>query len=174
MSKITMLADANGLVVRASQNDTTTGFIVLQSKKVQVRGRRAKTVKRSCYISGTLEDLQDLQAYWATEGISGKIVVREYVKSQVPDEFIVKNRETKAADWSRMQAKRAGNEGPVLTLAGEPIYRFAIYDETGDMPDIIVEHDNGDTVKAFQAAEAEKAARATLPTGRGRRAAARS
>ena len=167
-----MLADANGLVVRASQNDTTTGFIVLQSKKVQVRGRRAKTVKRSCYISGTLEDLQDLQQYWATEGITGKIVVREYVKSQVPDEFIIKDRETKLPDWSRMQAKRAGNDGPVLTLGGEPIYRFAIYDETGDMPDIIVEHDNGDTVKAFQAAAAAKAAKAALPSGRGKKATA--
>jgi hypothetical protein len=172
MSKITMLADANGLVVRASQNDTTTGFIVLQSKKVQVRGRRAKTVKRSCYISGTLEDLQDLQQYWATEGITGKIVVREYVKSQVPDEFIIKDRETKLPDWSRMQAKRAGNEGPVLTLGGEPIYRFAIYDETGEMSDIIVEHDNSDAVKAHQAAAAAKAAKAALPSGRGRKATA--
>jgi len=174
MSKITMLADANGLVVRASQNDTTTGFIVLQSKKVQVRGRRAKTVKRSCYISGTLEDLADLQAYWATEGISGKIVVREYVKSQVPNEFIVKNRETKLPDWSRMTPKRAGNEGPVLTLAGEPIYRFAIYDETGEMSDIIVDHDNSDAVKAYQAAAAANAAKAALPTGRGRKATAKA
>lgn len=168
MSKIQMLADDNGNIIRASQNDTTTGFIVLQSKKVQVRGRRAKTVKRSCYISGTLEDLRDLHEVFSVEGIDGKIVIREYVKSQVPDEFLIKNRETKAVEWDRMQMKRAGNEGPVLTKDGEPIYRFAIYDETGSLPDIIVEHDNGDAVRAHREAEAAKAAKATLPTGRKR------
>ena len=174
MSKITMLADDNGNVIRASQNDTTTGFIVLQTKKVQIRGRRAQTVKRSCYISGTLADLKDLQEYWATEGITGKIVIREYVKSQVPDEFIVKDRETKLPDWSRMQAKRAGNDGPVLTLGGEPIYRFAIYDETGLESDIIVAHDNSDAVKAHQAATAANAAKAALPSGRGKKATAKA
>jgi hypothetical protein len=167
MAQIQMLADDNGNIVRVSQNNPETGFIVLHSERFKIpTGRNVYKATRSCYISGKISDLNELRDYFHANGIDGKIVMREYVKSEVPQEFLIKNKETKAVEWDRMKPKRAGNEGPILTKNGETIYAFAIYDETGTMSDILVAHDNVDAVRSHREAQAKKAA--ALPANRKR------
>lgn len=60
-------------------------------------------------------------------------------------------------------AKRAGNNGPVMTIAGERIIRYTKVTSNVADTDITVAHDNVDEVKAHAAAQRANAAN-TIPT----------
>lgn len=151
-----MMTNGEPVFIRPSANNPKEGFIVLGHTTIKLNGNRVNGSTRTAYIAGPIALLEQVQADFEENGIDGRIRVMEYVKSEVPDRLLIKDKSTKQVDWKRMKPKRAGNEGPVLTKNGEPIYRFSEYNVDGEA-DIFVEHDNRDEVIAHREKEQAKA-----------------
>jgi hypothetical protein len=138
------------------------GYVVLTEESDEISGQWLNGETKSCLMKGAMPKLQKLVDKYGKTGLPGKLVVREYVQSEVPLEdfknFLGDDYMTdfsKKAEASGLM-KRAGNKGVWLTLEGEPIWRFTEYDPTGTRADIKVQHDNGAMVKAEYAAQREK------------------
>ena len=55
--------------------------------------------------------------------------------------------------------KKAGSDGPALTVEGKRICRFTLWDQSGTMVDSPVSHDNVEEVKAFNAVKTKSSAK---------------
>lgn len=51
------------------------------------------------------------------------------------------------------KVKRAGDDenAPVCTVNGKPIYQATVYNPDANAQDVLIAHDNGEEIKAFQA-----------------------
>jgi hypothetical protein len=148
---ITAKADKKGQVVRPYKNGVL-GYVVVESKEQVMNGGWIKEVTRTALIKGKIALLEAL----VKAGIPGRIAVREYLESDIPA-----NMET-YLDMSQDHddridqfIKRAGEDGPELTIDGERIVRFSIWDATGKMEDILLTHDNMDEVAEWRKANRE-------------------
>jgi hypothetical protein len=84
-----------------------------------------------------------VQVYGKSGAIPGRIVVKEFVESEVPENFASRfNKNLAYEDAIAPYVKRAGKDGIELTLGGERILRFTDYDGSGNDQDIRVAHDN--------------------------------
>lgn len=82
--------------------------------------------------------------------VPGQLVVKEFVESQIPESFrtrFLNNPQLTEEEQIAPFVKRAGQDGPELTLGGERILRFTVLDETGLDTDVKVMHDNGVEVR---------------------------
>jgi hypothetical protein len=142
------------------------GYVVLTEESDEISGQWLNSETKSCLMKGAMDKLQKLVDKYGKTGLPGKLVVREYVQSQVPfEDFERYLGEDYLTDFNKKAEasglmKRAGNKGVWLTLDTEPIWRFTEYDPTGTREDIRVQHDNGAAVRADYAAQREKQAQA--------------
>jgi len=122
-------------------------------------GTRLQTQKRTCLLSGSIEDLQYMVRAWALAGgVDGKLWIDEKTYGQLPVSFIKNCR-----DLSQYE-KIAGDTKIPCALKGEQIYRFTKYDPTGEKADVLVAHDNGESIRNVVAQQvAAKKALAAMP-----------
>ena len=177
MSIVQLQPTESGALFTASKNNPEYGYIqVRQSTLKNSVGRWAETEERSALILGTIPALRTIITEAKGGELPGKIVVWEWPQSMVPDKIhneIMGKRTDEEAAYKRY-FKRAGKDGIFLTKDGERIVRYAFWDKSGEVEDIICAHDNGDAIREARAAAAEKQAelpaaapaarkRATLP-----------
>jgi len=133
-SKVNILADDMGNVVRQSSSNPEFGHVRLQQTRVTFgNGGWVKRSNISTLLHGKLEDLKEL-GLETMDSIPGKIVIKESL------EPFSKN------DPDR-DYKKAGETGIICAVDGQPIYRktFFVADTTAE--DVLIAHNNGQAIK---------------------------
>jgi hypothetical protein len=154
----------SGSLVTPYTNSPDYGYLTLESIAIAFEGGWMREKKRSCLMRGTIETLNNFVKYVAVNNVAtGRIHLAEFLESEIPAEYekyINKNAISRDAALDQF-LKRAGNDGPCLTLGGERIVRFSTYDPTSALVDITVAHDNVDAVAEYRASQQN--ATAALP-----------
>tara|TARA_R100000935_G_scaffold11163_2_gene22345 strand:+ start:13446 stop:14027 length:582 start_codon:yes stop_codon:yes gene_type:complete len=133
-SKVNILADDMGNVIRQSANNSEYGYIRLQQDRVTFGNNGwVKKSNVSTLLLGKLEDLQSLD-FKAGDQMGGKIVIKEQLEpfnSNDPDR-----------DY-----KKAGDTGIICCVDGQPIYRKTFYVADTTAEDVLLAHTNGSDIK---------------------------
>lgn len=150
MTQVQIIPNAKtGSVITAYQNNPEFGYVQLQQTAMTIDGGWVRETKRSTLLRAKMELLNKFIAGNKTLALPGRIVVKEYVESDVPadmaDRFFNKGVDYETA--IEPYVKRAGQDGVELTSGGERIIRFSVYDNTGQSPDVMVSHDNVEAVR---------------------------
>ena len=140
--------DAQGNAIRVSKNNSEYGYVrVIQNKTMfNANGWVAKK-QLSTLVKGKVEDLEDLGFTSDTE-LQGNIVVMESF-------------EPFSEKFADNDLKKAGDTGIVCCKDGQPIYRTTMYDQTGELLDTLIPHDNGDAIREANAETAESETKTT-------------
>lgn len=137
-SKVTVVADDNGNVIRQSKNPEIGYVRVTQDAVSYSASGWVQRKTRSALILGNIDDLKELK-FKNNQKLDGKIVVKESTEpfnAEDPDRDL----------------KIAGDTGIICCTAdGEPIYRTTFYDVTGLQEDTMIPHANGDAIRAANA-----------------------
>lgn len=134
----------DGSIINVYKSNPTFGYIQLQSEEMTIESGWVRNKQRNCLLRAETAMLEKfLQAFGKTGSLPGRIVINEFVESQLPENF--RARLDKSKPWEEAIEpflKRAGKDGVLLTNGGERILRFTDYDPTGKQQDARVEHDN--------------------------------
>ena len=137
-----VIPDAQGNAIRVSKNNSEYGFVRVTQDKVMFNANGWVSKKQlSTLVKGKVEDLQDL-GFNADKQLSGNIIVMESFEpfsEKFPDRDL----------------KKAGDTGIVCCQNGQPIYRTTAYDQSGQLEDTLIPHDNGQAIRDANA-EAEE------------------
>ena len=163
MSNVRIVPGKKGSVVTAYENNADFGYVQLEQSAIVQTGGWIREVKRTCLLRGKTATLEAFVNSAKGLQLPGKIVVFEYLESQVPADVA---KEHLRDDVSFEEAidpyiKRAGADGIALTANGERILRFAKWDSTDQLTDIRVVHDNQAEIVANKA----KSEQAAFPQG---------
>jgi hypothetical protein len=145
MSTVRIVANAKtSNLITGYKNNAEYGYIQLEQTAMSIASNGwIRESKRVCILRAKTEQLKTFVNANKTLILPGKIVIKEYLESELPDtvaESLNKNvdYETRIATY----IKRAGVDGDELTLGGERILRFSNYDPTGNEADVLIQHDN--------------------------------
>lgn len=139
----------DGTQIKPSANNPKFGALLLTQEVLVFSGRFINMRSRNAIMSAEIPTLEAAIAMeQANGGIPGKVVVLEYVESEVPqeikDEFYNEN-EDEDVNIERFLKKTGNDEFAIeLTKDGENILRFTKFDATATMQDIFVAHDNSE------------------------------
>ena len=137
-SPVMITADMTGAVIGVSNNNSEYGYIRVQqvARKISTGGWFT-FVKKSALLKGTMEDLKAAN-FKEGDVLPGKIVIKESLTpfyEADPDKHL----------------KRAGDSGVVCTVDDQPIYRDSIYTTDENEEDELIQHNNGDIIRAEMA-----------------------
>ena len=133
-SKVNILADDMGNVVRQSQSNPEFGHVRLQQTRVTFGNSGwVKKSNISTLLHGKLEDLNEM-GLESMESLPGKIVIKEQL------EPFSKN------DPDR-DYKKAGDTGIICCVDGQPIYRKTFFAADLSRTDVLIAHDNADAIR---------------------------
>jgi hypothetical protein len=161
MNKVQIKPSETGAIINAYKNNPEYGYITLQSEEMSVEGGWVRNKVRSALLRAEISLLEKfVQAFGKGGSIPGRITVKEFVESEVPENYMSRlNKNLSYEDSIAPYVKRAGKDGIELTLGGERILRFTDYDGSGAQVDVTVAHDNtGAVVEARAAVTATGAA----------------
>ena len=143
-SKVNILADDMGNVVRQSSSNPEFGHVRLQQTRVTFgNGGWVKRSNISTLLHGKLEDLKEL-GLDTMDSIPGKIVIKESL------EPFSKN------DPDR-DYKIAGETGIICAVDGQPIYRKTFFVADATAEDVLIAHNNGQAIKDANSSETNNA-----------------
>jgi hypothetical protein len=139
-SKVNIVADDMGNVIRQSSTSSEYGFVRLQQDRVTFGNNGwVKKSNISTLLHGKLEDLQSL-GLDTMATIPGRIVIKEQLtpfNQNNPDRDL----------------KYAGDTGIICCVDGEPIYRKTFYVADAASQDVLVAHNNSDAIKEANASD---------------------
>lgn len=156
MNKVQIVpVKSTGKVVNAYESAPETGYIQLEQSAIVQDGSWMREVKRSCLLKASVEVLEKFVTANPSLTLKGNLVVKEYLESDLPADMAKKylRKDVTHEEAIANYVKKAGADGPELTVAGERILRFTEYDATGEAHDITVMHDNQDAVAEYTAAK---------------------
>lgn len=134
MSAVKVTGNDAGMVIVPSQNNPEYGYIRVEQKTIEiVNGWTVPRVK-SALIKGKLEDLQAL-GFAKDQELPGKIAIKETLEPTNPNNVY-------------QDMKVAGLTKISCTFNDQPIYRTAVYDSTGKIEDVLIQHSNHAEIKA--------------------------
>ena len=133
-TKVNIIADDMGNVIRQSSTNSEFGHVRLQQERVTFgnTGWVKKSVL-STLLHGKLEDLQSL-GLENVKSLPGKIVIKESLEPF--------NNTDPERDY-----KYAGDTGIICCQDGQPIYRKTFYVSDTTAEDVLVAHTNGQDIK---------------------------
>lgn len=137
---VTVLTNREGEVVSVSQKNNTYGWVMVESIQPTFNEQGFMRLgKRVAFIAGTVSDLR---AFNLSDGqeLPGQIVIREQIEP-----LDATNPEA-GMKYPNSAAKEAEL---VCVVDGEPVYRKVFYTPDMTKQDILVQHDNGDEIRAF-------------------------
>ena len=133
-SKVNIIADDMGNVIRQSSTSSDYGFVRLQQDRVTFGNNGwVKKSNISTLLHGKLEDLQSL-GLEKLKNLPGKIVIKEQLEAFTQN------------DPDR-DLKMAGDTGIICCIDGQPIYRKTFFVADATSEDVLVAHNNGDAIK---------------------------
>jgi len=157
--QIVVNSKSNSLITNYKSNPEY-GYIQLQQTAISIGADGwIREQKRACILRATTEILKTFVSAHKSLQVPGKIVTREYLESQLPENIAAQlNKNVDYETSISSYIKRAGADGDELTLGGERILRFSTYDATGNEQDVLIAHDNvvvksNATVKSTATAE---------------------
>jgi len=132
--------------IRVSPNNPEYGVILVAQKRVSIQSNPfnvksigwVKPNKLTALIKGTVEELKDIIAANPSKKIPGKIVILESLEPFRENE-------------PERDYKRAGANGPVCCVDGQPIYRITYFTEDLNAQDITISHNNSEEIRAINA-----------------------
>lgn len=138
-----------GAIVTPYQSNPKFGYVQLQQTAMVVDGGWIRENKRTALLRADVELLSKFVTGNKTLSLPGKIVVKEFLESQVPQTIAEKffNKAVSHEEQIEPYLKRAGADGVQLTYGGERILRFSEYDPSGNDTDTRIAHDNIDAVR---------------------------
>jgi hypothetical protein len=149
-------------IVSPYDNNPEFGYVQLEQSQMIVQGGWLRQVKRACLLRADVAILQQWVSMNKSLQLPGRIAVWEFAESELPNDVKAKYISNKMdyEDAIEQYIKRAGNDGDELaTEDGERILRFAFYDETGKVEDILVQHAverKGGSVQLVEATKPEE------------------
>ena len=159
MGKVSITPSKEGNLVTAYAGNADFGFIILaQTTSLFVNGWLREVTKRTI-MKGGVKALQSFVSGNPTLEVEGQLVVKEYTEGDVPDAISSQHFDSSLPYEEQIDGyiKKAGSEGPALMSDGKRILRFTIWDQSKSETDLVVAHDNGEEVKAYNAATADSA-----------------
>ena len=133
-SKVNIIADDMGNVIRQSNNNSEYAYIRLQQDRVTFGNNGwVKKSNVSTLLHGKLEDLQSLN-FKAQDTLAGKIIIKESLEpftSNDPDRDL----------------KRAGDTGIICCVDGQPIYRKTFFVADATAEDVLIAHNNSEAIR---------------------------
>lgn len=149
MSQVKIVPNAKtGSIISSYESNPEYGYVQLEQSTLQVGANQVRRVKRNTLLRGEVDVLTHFVNDTRGLVLPGKLVLKEYLESEVPDsiasQYLNKKVEKEVAISNFI--KRAGTDGVELTLGGERILRFTVYDASGEDTDVLVAYDNVDAV----------------------------
>ena len=133
-SKVNILADDMGNVVRQSNSNPEFGHVRLQQTRVTFGNNGwVKKSNISTLLHGKLEDLKEM-GLESMGSLPGKIVIKEQLEP-----FSVNNGDR--------DHKIAGSTGIICCVDGQPIYRKTFFVADTTVQDVLIAHNNGEAIK---------------------------
>lgn len=133
-SKVQIIPDELGNVVRQSKNNSEFGYVRLQQDRVTYGSTGwIKRSQVSTLLHGKMDDFDAIGIKDQTE-LTGKIIIREQT-------------EPFSANDPDRDLKYAGDTGIVCCAYGEPIYRKTFFVTDLAAEDVFVAHTNGDAIR---------------------------
>lgn len=153
MNNVSIKPSKDGQIITLYKNNAAYGFITLNSSEMSIGADGwVRESSRSTLMRAEIALLEKFVASSKNLTLPGKIIVNEFVESEIPESYT--SRLNKNVDYEtsiNTYLKRAGKDGVELTLGGERILRFTSYDPSGLAQDARVAHDNISEVMAFKA-----------------------
>lgn len=149
MNTVQIKPTETGAFITAYKNKPESGFIKLQSEEISIQDNFVRNSVRTTLIKGPIDRLEKfISTFGKTGTVAGRIVIREFTESSLPENFQSRlNKNVGYEDAISGYLKRAGKDGIEVTLGGERILRFADYDPSGAVQDLMVAHDNVNAIK---------------------------
>jgi hypothetical protein len=136
--KVRIKPTETGAIINAYKNNPEYGYVYLESDDVDANGEVIPHSLRTVLLRAEISLLKKfIQAFGKGGSIPGRIVVKEFVESEVPEKYMSRlNKNLAYEDAVAPYVKRAGKYGGLLeaalTLGGERILRFT------DMTDLVM------------------------------------
>jgi hypothetical protein len=131
------------------KNKPGKGYIILEQSQIDYSMGWANAQIRTCTLKGTIELLEQI----INTPLKGKIVIREYLESEIEEGDIIPLEIQKYLENEKnyeSSVKKTAKDGIELTRDGELIFKFSTYDPTGLVEDRFIDHDNNDEVKEWR------------------------
>lgn len=125
------------------------GYIILEQSQVDYYMGWANVEIRTCTLKGNIEVLEQI----INTPLRGKIVVREYLESEIEEGDIIPLEIKKYLENEKnyeSSIKKTAKDGIELTRDGELIFRFSTYDPTGLIGDRFIDHNNNDEIREWR------------------------
>jgi len=137
-SKVNIIADDMGNVIRQSSTSSDYGYVRLQQDRVTFGNNGwVKKSNISTLLHGKLEDLQSL-GLESLNSFNGKIIIKEQL-----DPFTQNDPDR--------DLKYAGDTGIICCVDGQPIYRKTFFVADATAEDVLVAHNNGEAIREANA-----------------------
>jgi len=174
MSKVKMVSNKETKTVVNQYANSTKGFgyMNLNQTLVTFDGNKVNTENRSCLLRGNVDQLKAVQEQYATGEMPGRIRVVECLESSAMRVATGMADKTDVGDVTALNElhseliktdfekaisgyiKKKPKTNSILTKNGERILRFQVYDATGELPDVKIQHD-GEIAAPVETTEAE-------------------
>jgi hypothetical protein len=153
MQNVSIIPSETGAIINVYAKNPKFGYVKLQSEEESVEGGWIRNKVRTALLRAEVPLLEKfIQKHGKTGKLNGKIVVKEFLESALPDNFKARlNKELPYEKQIEPFVKRASTDGPLLTVNGERILRFSDYDASGNEVDQLVAHDNTHAVVEYRA-----------------------
>lgn len=135
--KVIIKPTESGALISTYKNSTTQGYVTLHSEEINAYGNVIPNSLRSVLLRAEVTLLEKfLDRFGKEDQLPGRIVVKEFLESQIPDNYMSRlNKNLDYEDSIAPFVKRNGKDRVELTLGGERILRFTEYDATGNVKD---------------------------------------
>tara|TARA_Y100000385_G_scaffold291279_1_gene368307 strand:+ start:2224 stop:2721 length:498 start_codon:yes stop_codon:yes gene_type:complete len=145
-----------GALVSSYTNNPQFGYVLLTQKSTSFQAGWLREVVKRGIIKGDVKALEGFVQDNPTLQLEGKLVVKEYVESNVPADLASQffDKTLSYEKQIKTYIKTAGEGGPALKSDNERILRFTVWDESGSGTDNKISHENVEEIKAFNAMKA--------------------
>jgi hypothetical protein len=154
MSSIKMMPNKAGQMITVSKTNPEYGVVRIASSESAIDGATGfiRTVNKSFLIKDKVVNLTAFLDAYPNGTMPGKLINNEFIESNAPAEFSkLLNKKLSYEDAIAPYVKKAGSDGPELTVQGERILRYTSYDVSGKQFDTVVSHDNVEEVAQHNA-----------------------
>lgn len=158
MNTVKVTPNKEGQLVTAYAGNPEFGYMLLaQTSSNFVNGWLKETTKRTI-MKGSTAALQAFVASNPSLEVPGQLVTKEFLEGEVPA-HIAKAHFDESLPYAEQignYIKRAGEDGPELTIEGKRILRFTLLDANKTDVDVIIQHDNVAEVAQYNAVQKNK------------------
>lgn len=133
-NQVKVTAGEGGAVIIQSTKNPDFGYIRVEQNRTTITGGWVDTKSLSALIRGSIGNLRALN-FTPGQVLPGKIKIVEQLEPFNPA-------------YPEKDYKIAGETGIICTKDGQPIFRNAFYTDDPHALDVLIEHDNGDQIKA--------------------------